>query len=89
MKRALLAAAVALVIAACGKVTQENFARLTEGMPEQEVRAILGEPTESSSLQVLGVSGTSSKWATVDAVITVQFANGKLRLKSFAKTAPK
>jgi len=53
------------------------------------VIALLGKPTESSSMQVLGVSGSSAKWVGKDAVITVQFVNGKVRLKSFAKTAAK
>jgi hypothetical protein len=54
-------------------------------MSEQEVHALLGNPTESSSVSVLGISGTSSKWVTKDAVVTVQFVNGKVRLKSFDK----
>ena len=74
-----------LAVAACSKVTQENFARLQDGMSEQEVQAVLGNPTESSSVSVLGLSGTSSRWVTKEAVITVQFVNGKVRLKNFEK----
>lgn len=81
---------VALVLlAGCSKVTQENFARIQDGMPEQEVLAILGQPAESSNITVLGLSGTSSKWAAKDAVISVQFVNGKVRAKSFDKPAAK
>ncbi len=53
----------ALLIAACSKVTQENFAKL------------LGTPTESNSVNVLGVSGTASR-----------FVNGKVALKTYDKT---
>jgi hypothetical protein len=76
-----------LALAACSKVTQENFGKIRDGMSEQEVQAILGSPTESSSVSVLGLSGTSSRWATKDAVITVQFVNGKVRLKNLEKPA--
>jgi outer membrane protein assembly factor BamE (lipoprotein component of BamABCDE complex) len=31
-------------------VTQENFAKIEEGMSEQEVAALLGTPSESNSV---------------------------------------
>jgi len=77
--------AALLLLAACSKVTQENFARIQDGMSEQEVTAILGSPAESSSGSILGISGTSSKWTGSDAVITVRFVNGKVALKTFDK----
>ncbi|MGQ0654414.1 MAG: outer membrane protein assembly factor BamE domain-containing protein [Betaproteobacteria bacterium] len=89
MKLFSLVLAAALLLAACTKVTQDNFAKIREGMSEQEVRAILGEPTESATTTVLGISGTSSKWASGDAVIAIRFVNGKVALSSFDKPAPK
>jgi hypothetical protein len=89
MKRATIALLLALALSACSRVTQENFARVQDGMSEQEVHAILGKPSESSSVTVLGLSGTSSRWVAADAVITIQFVNGKVRLKSFDRPAPK
>ena len=86
--RAFAIAAV-LLLAACSKVSQENFSRIRDGMSEQEVAAILGSPTETSSTSVLGVSGTSSKWAAADAAITIRFVNGKVALKSFEKSGTK
>jgi hypothetical protein len=80
-----LAVAAVLLIAACSKVTQDNFAKIQEGMSEQEVMAVLGSPTESNSINVLGVSGTASRWVGGDAVITVSFVNGKVALKTFDK----
>jgi len=85
--RALLVAA--LLLAACSKINQENFAKVQDGMREEEVRALLGSPTESSSTSVLGVSGTSSKWVGKDGVIVIRFVNGKVALRSFEKTAGK
>lgn len=71
--------------AACSKVTQENFLKIQEGMTEQEVTALLGRPSESNSVNLLGVSGTSSRWVSGDAVIAVSFVNGKVALKSYDK----
>lgn len=88
MHTKLVVLLLALTLAACSRVTAENYARIQDGMSEQEVHAILGKPAESSSVTILGLSGTSSKWTADGAVITIQFANGKVRLKSFDKPAP-
>jgi len=89
MGRLALAIAAALLVAACSKVTQENYARVEEGMSEAQVIAILGSPDESKSVNVLGVSGTVSRWTSREAVITVRFVNGSVALKSFDKPAGK
>jgi hypothetical protein len=84
----LLGLALAIV-AACSKVSQENFAKVREGMSEQEVIGILGEPTESNSVNVLGISGTTSRWVRGDTEITIRFVNGQVALKRFDKPALK
>ena len=85
MKRTLLALLAALILTACSKVNQENFLKIQEGMSEEEVSSILGRPTESNSVNVLGISGTVSRWVAGDTVITVRFVNGKAGFKSFDK----
>jgi uncharacterized protein YcfL len=85
MRLLVIVLAVVLLVG-CSKITQDNYARIQEGMSEQEVIAVLGSPTESQSISVLGVSGTAARWVANDAVITVQFVNGKARLKFFDKT---
>ena len=50
-------------------------------MPLAQVTDILGQPTESSSVDVAVFSGTVSKWKAVDVTITVQFVNGKVVAK--------
>ena len=86
-----LAAAFALVLllAACSKVTQENYARIQDGMSEQEVIGLLGPATESGGMSLLGVSGGSAKWVAKDAVISIQFVNGKVVGKSFTQQKAK
>jgi hypothetical protein len=85
MKKPLFALLVALLVVACSKVNQENFLKVQEGMSEEEVISLLGRPTESNSVNVLGVSGTASRWVAGDTVVTVRFVNGKVAFKSFDK----
>jgi len=86
---ALVALLAALLITACSKVNQENFLKVREGMTEEEVISLLGRPTESNSVNVLGVSGTASRWVAGDTVITVRFVNGSVAFKSFDKPGDK
>jgi hypothetical protein len=88
MKRRTAALVMAL-LAACSNVSEENFAKIDEGMTEAQVIAILGKPDEASSVKVLGVSGTTARWEGHGAVITVRFVNGQVALKSFDKPPPK
>jgi len=89
MKKPLFALLVALLMVACSKVNQENFLKIQEGMSEEEVISLLGRPSESNSVNVLGVSGTASRWVARDTLITVRFVNGKVAFKSFDKPGDK
>ena len=82
------ALALVLLLAACSKVSEQNFAKIEEGMSEAQVTALLGRPSEATSVSVLGVSGTTSRWVGNGAVITVRFVNGKVALKSYDKPPP-
>ena len=81
--------AALVLLGACSKVTQENFARIEDGMSEQEVLALLGKPAESSNVTVLGLSGASSRWTGTDGTISVQYVNGKVRAKFFERPPAK
>jgi hypothetical protein len=85
--RFALPALLALALAACGSVTPENYERIKDGMSEAEVIAILGKPAETSSITILGISGTSSSWVGSECSIAIQFVDGKVRIKSLGKTA--
>ena len=88
--RLLVACLALLLAAACSKITAENFGRVKEGMTESEVAAILGPPTESSAISLLGITGTNSRWVGKEHVIAMQFVNGKVRVKELAPLdAPK
>ncbi len=75
-----------LALAACGsKVNESNYAKIEIDMTEEQVRSLLGTPTDSSGINVAGLSGTSSKWVSKEGTINVQFLNGKVKAKAFSK----
>jgi hypothetical protein len=76
----------ALTLAGCGsRINQDNFEKVKTGMTLAQVKVILGNPTESSSVDVAVFSGTVSKWQAGDLTITIQFVNGKVVAKQLAK----
>ncbi len=82
---ALLASAL---LVGCGsKITQENFDKIQAGMSREDVKAILGEPTESSGVSIGTISGDSWVWKKDGTVITIQFVGGKVLAKQFGRKA--
>ena len=74
-----------LTLAACGsKVNQTNFDKIKGNMAEQEVIAILGEPTESSDEVSRGAIGKWQKliWKNdkTGDFIDIQFSGGKVQI---------
>ena len=66
----------------CGsKITQENFDKIHSGMTQEEVTAILGNPTESTSMGLGPAGGTTCTWKGDGRTITIQFVNGKVIAK--------
>ena len=86
MKPRALVLVALLLLAACSKITQENFAKVQDGMSEPEVKALLGPPASTSSVQVLGIAGTHSIWEGDGAVVSIRFVNGKVATKSYRKS---
>jgi hypothetical protein len=73
--RARLAATLAagLLLAACGKVTADNYAKLKVGMTSQEVTAILGSPARCDDT----AGFKTCRWGDDRSSITVRFAADK------------
>ncbi|MDD0845289.1 hypothetical protein [Pseudomonas sp. Gutcm_11s] len=67
-----------LLLAACGKINQENYSKLKAGMAKSEVESMLGSPTECSG----AVGLTSCTWGDEKSFISVQFAGDKVMLFS-------
>jgi hypothetical protein len=75
------------ILGACvSKINQENYEKIQKGMTLEEVKAIIGEPTESKSAGIGGlVSGTSAVWKGDNMTIDIKFLNDKVQLKSFTE----
>lgn len=88
----LLAAALlfCLTAAACSRVDQGNFDKIQEGMSVEEVTGILGEPTETSQIDLKIVTGGAAHWKDekTGRKISVQFLNGKVKFKQFEDAKP-
>ena len=87
MRAVVLFMVICMSLVSCSgsKISQENFEKIQTGMSLAHVTAILGEPTESSSVDVAVFSGTVSKWRAGGITITIQFVNGKVVAKQFSK----
>ncbi|RPI08084.1 MAG: outer membrane protein assembly factor BamE [Zetaproteobacteria bacterium] len=84
-----IALLAALVFVGCGsKVTQENFDKVQPGTTQEEVKTILGAPTESSTASIGFISGGTWIWKTGDATIAIQFVHGKVLAKQFERKRP-
>ncbi|CAE6949564.1 MULTISPECIES: hypothetical protein [Pseudomonas] len=63
-----------LLIVACSKVNQENYAKLESGMTKPEVEKLLGAPDDCA-----GAMGMSScTWGDSKHFISVQYAGDKV-----------
>lgn len=81
---ALFALALALLAAGCGnRVDRAHFERVENGMSQEEVVAILGEPDTIESMSLGRISGATAQWRGGGRVITVVFANDEVTFKSF------
>jgi outer membrane protein assembly factor BamE (lipoprotein component of BamABCDE complex) len=87
LRAVALGMVICMSLASCSsfKISQENFEKIQTGMSLAQVTAILGEPTESSSVDVAVFSGTASTWKAAGVTITIQFVNGKVVAKQFSK----
>lgn len=87
LRAVVVVVVICMSLVSCGslKISQENFDKVQTGMSLAQVTAILGPPTESSSVDVAVFSGTVSKWKAGDLTITIQFVNGKVVAKQLSK----
>lgn len=94
MVTAILLLFMILTTGCATQLTHENFAKIREGMSEQQVIALLGEPTDSRSIStgswfgiVDGLSETSMVWESNEAKVDIIFVNGKVKTKNYKRFA--
>ncbi len=67
-----------VLLAACSKVTMENYDRLKVGMTFSEVKQLLGDPAKCD--EVIGVR--SCEWGEASRQIKINFVGDRLVLHS-------
>ena len=73
-KRSIILFGACLLLAACSKINQENYSKLSVGMSKAEVETLLGGATECSG----AVGLASCSWGDDKTGISVQFAADKV-----------
>jgi hypothetical protein len=76
--RSLALLSFCVLLAACSKVNQENYSKLSSGMTKTEVESLLGSPADCSG--ALGMS--SCTWGNKNSFISVQYAADKVLMFS-------
>jgi hypothetical protein len=86
LKLALVVCLSAFLLGCGSKINQENYAKLKNGMTMEEVKTILGEPTQSKTTGIGPLSGTTAVWKHRNGTtINIKFFNNKVQLKTFTK----
>ena len=78
LSRLSLVIAAGLAVAACSKVSAENYAKIKAGMDYKDVTAAIGNPASCSDTAGFKVC----KWGDEKSGITVRFAADKVVMHS-------
>ncbi|NBA94118.1 outer membrane protein assembly factor BamE [Pseudomonas sp. R5(2019)] len=76
--RSLALLSLCVLLTACNKINQENYAKLKTGQTKAEVEQMLGAPSDCSG--ALGIS--SCTWGDKNSFISVQYAGDKVLMYS-------
>jgi hypothetical protein len=76
--RSLALLSFCVLLVACSKVNQENYSKISTGMPKADVEKLLGTPSDCSG--ALGMS--SCTWGNKNSFISVQYAGDKVLMFS-------
>ncbi len=72
---------VLLTLAACSRITRENYAKLEAGMTREEVYRLLGKPDDVSGSGIGQLTLTTETWTGPKHIVRVTFAGDKVTLK--------
>lgn len=85
----ILLSLVASCTSSSSKYNQVNYQRIQVGMTLEEVIAILGPPTSSSSLSFGTNIVISSNWEESGTLIWIEFQDGKVKMKRIIQGSQK
>ncbi|HKY93135.1 MAG TPA: DUF3862 domain-containing protein [Nevskiaceae bacterium] len=76
----------ALLLAACGGVSAENYQKIQNGMTREEVHKLLGKPDDVSGAGIGDLSFATERWKGRGQTIHVTFLNDKVKTKSIGSS---
>lgn len=82
---ALVVAVAALGLAACSRITAENYAKVKVGMPREQVYGILGKPDEISGGALGPFNFSAESWKGREQSIHVTFGADKVAMKTIGR----
>jgi hypothetical protein len=74
---------IVISVGCTNKLNKKNFNRIALNTTFDDVIAILGEPTYSSTLSLGYTTGTNANWNNHKDIISIQFFNGRVKSKRF------
>jgi len=77
-KSLLLALLLPLALAACSKLTLDNYSKIQVGMTDKDVYALIGKPDKCDDVMVL----RNCTWTSGDKTVNVSFTADKVLLFS-------
>lgn len=81
--KVLIASSLLVLLAACSKVTEENYQLVENGMNMEQVNKIIGKPDVTESTNLAGISTSRSEWHGDDGVISIRYIGEKVRAKNW------
>lgn len=79
--------AAVMLVAACTRVTAENYSRIEAGMSREEVYEVLGKPDEVTGGGLGRLTFSAETWKGRKQTINVTFSGDRVALKSIGQTA--
>jgi hypothetical protein len=78
----LLVGVVILFLSACSRVTPQNLEKIKMGMSSEQVKAVLGNPSDTLTQGALGLSSTTYTYKKGTSVVKIVFLNDKVMAKN-------
>lgn len=82
LKLFLFTGMLGVLVACDSKLTSDNFSLVKNGMTEDEVKNLIGKPSNVKAEEILGLSSTVYTYEKGETEAKVGFINGKVTHKS-------
>ena len=77
-----------IALMGCEKLTEENYELVENGMSQEVVYDLLGEPKETKAKRQFGLNAFYAFWANDQFTVRILFANDTVKSKALIRTHP-